>query len=125
MRRRIGRCQWVETAMGRELNVAPEVAAALPAAHLAHAQSRIDDDDSTCTVCEQVVHGQAAELVLFRDRDFLIARMLTLNAPLQASTRCPVGASRPRRACSARPRRESTWGAILAAEGLPRRGWRR
>jgi hypothetical protein len=58
----------VSAPMHRRLNIAPEVAQELHSAYLADAQN-VAKRDMFCTVCRQML-GEAAELVVFRDRGY-------------------------------------------------------
>jgi hypothetical protein len=51
----------------RELRVAPEVAAALPASHLAQLQQDVTADDNVCVACGRLIEDAAAELVVLHD----------------------------------------------------------
>jgi hypothetical protein len=55
--------------MARELRVSQEVAQVLPAAGLAQLQATIDDPDNVCCVCEKLIDGPSAEVVVFTDGD--------------------------------------------------------
>jgi hypothetical protein len=52
-------------AVNRRLIVAPEAAEALDAAHIAHIESLVDDDDNVCPACGDYIHGEAATVVVF------------------------------------------------------------
>jgi hypothetical protein len=63
-----GRCADLKTAArSRELRVSQEVAQLLPAAALAQLQAVIDDPDNVCCMCEKLIDGPSAEVVVFTD----------------------------------------------------------
>jgi hypothetical protein len=59
----------------RRLHVAPEVAQAMPAAHLAQLQASVDDPESGCIQCGQLFTVAIVEVVVLRDGDFFAARL--------------------------------------------------
>jgi hypothetical protein len=61
--------------MTRELHVAAEVAAALPASHLAQLEEDVAGEDNVCVACGGVIDGPAAELVVLQDERALLARL--------------------------------------------------
>jgi hypothetical protein len=54
----------------RHLHIAPEVAQALPAAHLAQLDAEVDDRDNRCPCCGQFVTGKIAAAVILRDDNY-------------------------------------------------------
>jgi hypothetical protein len=61
--------------MSRELRVAPEVASALPAPHLAQLGQDALGEDNVCVACGALIEGPAAELVVLHDERALLARL--------------------------------------------------
>jgi hypothetical protein len=61
--------------MTRELRVAAEVAAALPASHLAQLEEDVAGGDNVCAACGALIDGPAAELVVLQDERAVLARL--------------------------------------------------
>lgn len=60
---------------GRELRVAPEVAAAIPAPFLAQLEALVDDPDNRCPACGQPIAGKLAELAVFTEPALTVLRL--------------------------------------------------
>jgi hypothetical protein len=61
--------------MTRELRVAAEVAAALPASHLAQLEEDVTGAENVCVACGALIDGPVAELVVLQDERAVLARL--------------------------------------------------
>ncbi len=61
--------------MSRDLRVSADVARLLPAPMLAQVQATIDDPDNVCCICDGLIEGPSAELVVFTDGEATLVKL--------------------------------------------------